>query len=285
MAHANGGPRLIRVASVITGAGLLLHALFGVPLITVFSIGGCGCLCPPVTNIVAGLGAILMLLTVVIALVFAADALSGSEAPSLEKLWSPALSASLGFLIAGGAAIGAALCLGAEVPPQAAVLVVGAALAGLAVPVGMRRARLGAAVGAVGALLIGVAGSFPSPETASLTYYTSWYTAVPAMLRASLIGHPLVMLSIAAVLALLAAGLLGRAVVAAAAAPLALLAFVSGLSLVGFIQYAAWSMSSPYSGVFTVVVSGLPLIGCGLVVAGAVLGLGAVASSLRGGAR
>jgi len=215
-------------AAIIGGVGALLHALSTVGTIILFTIG-CSCSCPPVTNTIVWLTTVLMLFPLTIAAVFASSAFTSENPFSLKNHWSSAVTAAVGFLIAGGGLISASVTLLGRMLSQAVGLVCGATLLALASPVALSgRARLGAALGAVGAALIGLSGLFPIiPVHAMFGVRITWETLVAALLQVSIVGHPFVMFSVSAVLTLLVIGAPKRVVAASASIPTAILAVLS----------------------------------------------------------
>lgn len=234
-------------AAIVGAVGAFLNALFTAGYLFPFSIGGRSCFCEPPTYAVAWMATLLSLFIPAIAAIFVAGALGSNEPFSLEKHWVPAVMAAAGFLVAGGTIAGASIRLAGLAPLQAIELMVGACLLALSAPLAYAgRVRSGAAVGAVGAALIGVAGFYPLiTGYGPLMIKVTWETITAVTMQVSLIGHPLVMFSVAAVLALLAAGVPRKAVSASAAAPPAILAITSFMMVANLIR---WELKYPIYG-------------------------------------
>ena len=280
-------------AAIIGGIGAIFYALDTIGAIIPFSIG-CSCFCPPFTNTQAWFASLLILFPSMIAAILAASAFTSKNPFSLERHWSATVAAMIGFLMAGGGLLRASIILAGQVLPQAVGLVFGASLLALAAPVALvRRVRPGAALGAIGAVVIGLSGLFPIISINPLFgVRTTWETVVAATLQMSLVGHPFVMFSVAATLALLAIGVHKNKVMAVAAAPTAVLtalSFIIGAYLVaGSIEYldhifSYEAMPGPYKASSIINVSvrfvGPTLLG----IAGAIATVTIVLELVRGG--
>jgi len=253
------GERALGPLLVVAAAGLVLNYLSVSQMFFVVAVTCCPTQYPPgwpLTNFVADTVSMLVTAAASLTLLYFGARLMLGLGPGAGLGLVPLLAVPSVLLGVGG---GLGLCsvLGdAGVPAhQWVLLVVGPALMIVAYALFVSgRGRAGALAGAIGAVLVGLAG-LPNPLT-GFVLRLGWGEVVPAALRASLVLRPEVMLSAAVVLGAVAGGAPWRVVRVLLALPAAALFYAVyelwGISVEGLVLPGGGASAAMYVAGFLV---------------------------------
>ena len=218
--------RVLGVSMIFAAAGLILNHLVVTQSFFAAAVMCYDCVTQgwPTTNFVADLTALLLTIASVTPLLYHGLSLTLGRGPgnplSAALLAIPAALMTVGivFAVIGAAGYGA-------VPPLQPILVIsGSLMMFLAYRLAIKgNSGLGAAAGAFGALLVALVAV--ADPLSGFTLSLGWGDALPAALRASLVFRPEVLLSAAAVLIAVAAGVPPRLLGALLALPAASVAY------------------------------------------------------------